>query len=100
MIGEPGAIRALARPLRLRAEEIRELAARLTRQADATPWEGMAAEAMRGAVRRSSGALHRTADLHDEAADALERHADRVATALAVIDRALDALKDALGALS
>jgi len=99
MIGDPGAIRALARPLRQRAEEIRDLGDRLVAQAHTTSWEGLAAEAMRSAVRHSAAGLRRTAALHDDAADALERHADHVATAQATIRAAVHALKDALGAL-
>lgn len=99
MIGDPGAIRALARPLRHRAQEIRDLADRLDRTAHRTRWDGLAAEAMRRAVRGSAGGLRHTAALHDEAGEALERHADHVAAAQAAIRTALSALKDALGAL-
>jgi uncharacterized protein YukE len=99
MIGDPGAIRALARPLRRRADEIRDLADRLVATAVATSWDGLAADAMRGAVRHSADGLRRTAALHDDAADALERHADSVGAAQAAIKRAVEALKDALGAL-
>jgi uncharacterized protein YukE len=96
MIGDPSAIRALARPLRHRADEVRALADRLVGTAQATRWEGLAAEAMRGAVRGSASGLRRTAGIHDDAADALERYADDVAAAQAVIRAALDALKKAL----
>lgn len=96
MIGDPSAIRALARPLRRRADEVRDLADRLVGAAQATRWEGIAAEAMRGAVRGSAGGLRRTADVHDDAADALERYADDVAAAQAVIRDTLHALKQAL----
>jgi len=100
MLGDPGAIRALARPLRHRAEELRELGDQLVGQARSASWEGMAADAMRRAVGGSAHGLRRTADLHDDAAAALERHADRVAAALEAIESALHALKKALGAVA
>ena len=99
MIGDPGAIRALARPLRRRADEIRDLADRLVATAAATSWDGLAADAMRGAVRRSAAGLRRTALLHEDAAEALERHAEHVGAAQAAIKAAVAALKDALGAV-
>lgn len=98
MIGDPSAIRALARPLRRRADEIRDLADRLVATAAATSWDGLAADAMRAAVRRSAVGLRGTATLHDDAADALERHADHVGAAQTAIRAAVTALKDALGA--
>jgi hypothetical protein len=98
MFGDPGAIRALARPLHERAGELRALSGRLVDQARATSWEGLAADAMRAVVGGSAGDLRRTADLHDEAAAALERHADHIAAALAAIERTLHAHKKALGA--
>ena len=100
MIGDPGAIRALARPLRRRADELHTLSDRLVDQARATSWQGVAADAMRVAVGASANGLRRTADLHDEAADALERHADHVAAALAAIEGTLHALKRVMGAVT
>lgn len=92
MLGDPAAISALARALRRRADEIRDLAARLARAADTVAWEGVAAEAMRGAAQRTAGGLRRTAALHDDAADALDRHAHGVS----VVDEALAAATHAL----
>ena len=78
MYGDTTRIRGLADDLRERAAEIRTLADRLVAQADAVAWEGLAADAMRHHTRERAGALQRTAWLHDEAADALDRHARQV----------------------
>ena len=74
MPGDPGAIRALAHRLRTQAEDVRREADRL----DSTPWTGRAAGAARTRGRERAGALRRTAALHDDAADALDRHAREV----------------------
>ena len=42
------------------------------------PWEGLAADAMRARVRAQVEGLRRTADLADDAAVALDQHADEV----------------------
>ena len=62
-------------------------------------WQGVAADAMRTAVRHSAGGLRRTASLHEDAADALEHHAHRVGVVRDAIDDAAHALAHALGAL-
>jgi uncharacterized protein YukE len=100
MIGDPSAIRALARALTRRAEDIHDLAGRVVDQADAVPWQGLAADAMRAAVQHGAAGLRRTAGLHEDAAAALERHADQVAAAQAAIREAVHGLKRVLGALS
>jgi len=104
MFTDPAAIRALARALRRRADEIRDLADQLARAAGAAAWEGAAAEAMRGAVQYGAGGLRRTAGLHDDAADALDRHARSVGMVQEALDAATHALTKALtkvlGALS
>jgi Tfp pilus assembly protein PilN len=88
MYGDTTVIRALAADLRTRAEEIRAAADRLAALAERVPWDGLAADAMRGHARDRTAALRRTARLHDDAADALDRHA-----------REVDRLKDLIAAI-
>mgnify|MGYP000035285379 CR=1 FL=1 len=78
MPGDPGAIRALAHRLRTQADDVRREADRLVARLDSTPWTGRAAGAARTRGRERAGALRRTAALHDDAADALDRHAREV----------------------
>ena len=78
MPGDPDAIRALAHHLRSQAEHVRREADRLVARLDSTPWTGRAADAARTRGRERAGALRRTAALHDDAADALDRHAREV----------------------
>ena len=98
MYGDTTTIRALARDLRTRADEIRAVADHLAARADDVAWRGLAADAMRGHARARSAALRRTAALHDDAADALDRHArevDRVKDLIAAIERKVRGLVDA-----
>lgn len=78
MYGDTTTIRALARRLRERADEIRDLAAGLGASARDVAWDGLAADAMRAHVETRVHALFRAACLHDDAADALDRHAREV----------------------
>ena len=97
MYGDTTAIRALARDLRTRADEIRDEADRLRRLAERVPWEGRAADAMRGHAHDRTTALRRTARLHDDAADALDRHArevDRLHALIAAVERRVRGLLD------
>lgn len=103
MYGDTGTIRALAVRLRERADEIRTEAARLVALAEQVPWEGLAARAMRAHAHDRAAALTRTAARHEDAADALDRHArevDRVKDLIAAIERKvrglLSGLKDRL----
>ena len=107
MYGDTTTIRALARRLRERADEIRDLAAGLTTSAREVAWDGLAADAMRTHVETRVRALYRSACLHDDAADALDRHAhevDRVKdlihqlkeAAEHAVDGAVDKLKELL----
>jgi len=98
MFGDPAAIRALARALRRRAEEIRDLADQLAQAAVTVAWEGVAADTMRAAVQSTAGGLRRTAALHDDAADALDRHADGVGLVQDALDAATHAVTHALTA--
>jgi len=106
MYGDPDAIRGLARALRDRADEIRSQAARLSASAVDVPWEGCTADAMRHHLQGQVGALFRTARLHDDAAEALDRHArevERLQDLIAAIERRamhlLDAARDTFSGL-
>ena len=78
MYGDTGVIRGLARRMRDQADDLRGEADTLVGQAEAVWWTGWAADAMRSRARARGSALRRTATLHDDAAQALERHADEV----------------------
>jgi len=78
MYGDTEAIRALATTIRGHAAAISAEADVLLVRAETTPWEGLAADAMRFRVRAQVVALRHTAELHEDAATALERHADEV----------------------
>lgn len=93
MYGDTEAIRWLARPMREQAEEIRREADRLLRDAETVPWQGLAADAMRTQARSRTQALRHTARLHEDAADALERHAAEVERVKALIAEIEDAVR-------
>jgi uncharacterized protein YukE len=95
MFGDTTTIRALARRLRERADEIRDLSAGLTAAAREVAWQGVAADAMRTHVETRVAALHRTARLHEDAADALDQHAREVDLVKDLLDEAKDAVQDA-----
>ncbi len=78
MYGDTTAIRRLATGLRDQAAEIRSEADRLVARTDAAGWLGRAGDALRDRVRERALALRRAASLHDDAAEALERHAHEV----------------------
>lgn len=106
MYGDTEAIRGLARTMRGQGHALRDEAQRSRSRAEAVAWEGLAADAMRMRVREQTGALRRTAMLADEAAAALDRHADEVdrlkaliAAVEAKVMRLVDAAKDRLDAL-
>ena len=106
MYGDTEAIRALATTIRGHAAAISAEADVLLVRAETTPWEGLAADAMRFRVRAQVVALRHTARLHEDAATALERHADavdRVKALIAAIERTVmdlvSAAKDRLGGL-
>lgn len=85
MYGDTTVIRHLALGLREQAAEIRQQADSVVAAAEATPWRGRAAEAMRASARRHASELRATAELHDDAAIALLRHARRVEETKALI---------------
>ncbi|MCW2774564.1 MAG: hypothetical protein JWN91_2890 [Nocardioides sp.] len=98
MYGDTTTIRALARDLRTRADDIRTEADRLSARADGVDWRGLTADAMRRHAHDRCAALRRTAALHDDAADALDRHArevDRLKDLIAAIERKVHGLIDA-----
>ncbi len=78
MYGDTDAIRALARGLRRQGDDIRWEADGLLARAEGVLWQGVAADAMRCLARYRVAQLKRTARLHDEAAAALDDHADAV----------------------
>jgi hypothetical protein len=103
MYGDPTAIRRLASGLRELAGEIRAEADRLVSRTDAIGWLGEAGCALRERVRDRALALRRSAALHDDAADALERHAREVERLQRLIEeierrviRFVDAARDKL----
>jgi hypothetical protein len=78
MYGDTTAIRRLAAELREQAGDIRTEADRLVSRTDAAGWLGQAGDALRDRVRERSLDLRRSAALHEDAADALDRHAREV----------------------
>lgn len=100
MYGDTTAIRALADRLRERADELRATADRLAARTEQVPWEGLAADTLRRHVRERAGALRHTAVLHDDAAEALDRHArevDRLQDLIAAIERRFHRLLGSVG---
>ncbi|WP_395656667.1 hypothetical protein [Nocardioides sp.] len=94
MWGDTATIRALAGRLRERADEVRDLAARLSAAAREVAWQGVAADAMRRHVEGRVVALLRTARLHEDAAEALEQHAARVDAALDLLTLPLHVVEE------
>ncbi len=78
MYGDTTVIRRRAAELRERADEIRAEADRLVARTDAAGWLGRAGDALRVRVRERALALRRSAGRHDDAAEALDRHAHEV----------------------
>ena len=90
MYGDPTVIRGLARTLRDLADDLRGEADRLVARAEGTLWTGLGADAMRHRARERGTALRRTAERHEDAADALDRHAaevERLQDLIAAIER-------------
>lgn len=85
MYGDTTAIRHLASALHRQGAEIRADAATLLAHAVAAPWVGWAADAMRASAEHQAAGMRHTADLHDEAAAALLRHAHAVEETKALI---------------
>lgn len=104
MYGDTSVIRGLARGMRERAGDIRAEADELAGRAEAVPWTGLAADAMRRLARDHATRLRSSADAHDTAADALDRHAREVEylkdLIAAIEHRALHLLESASGGLA
>ena len=99
MLTDTTGIRHLAARMHDRAQEIRAEAAHVRRRADEVPWQGRSAEAMRGQVAVRLRTLAATADLHDDAAEALLRHARAVDAVTAVVGGAVAAAVHEIGSL-
>jgi hypothetical protein len=107
MYGDTTVIRGLARRLRDQGADIRAEADSLAGHAEAVRWVGLAADAMRALARAHAGDLRQCAARHDDAADALDRHArevDHLEDLIAAIERrvrgVLDSAGHALGGLA
>ena len=90
MYGDTAVIRALARRLREQGSEIRVEADALEGRAEAVPWTGVAADAMRQLAGDHAGGLRTCAGLHEDAAEALERLArevDHLKALIAAVER-------------
>src|SRR5919112_4550574 len=85
MYGDTAAGRKRVAQLREQGGDIRALAARLVSQAEAVPWHGKAADAMRERIKERASHLRTAAAHHETAADSLARHLVEV-----------DALKEAI----
>jgi hypothetical protein len=99
MYGDTAAGRKRVAQLREQGGDIRALAARLVAQAEAAPWHGKAADAMRERIRERANHLRTVAGHHETAADSLARHLTEVDTLKEAIDtrahRATSLVEDA-----
>ena len=86
MYGDTAAGRRRVAQLREQGGDIRALAARLVSQAEAVPWHGKAAEAMRERIKERASHLRAAATHHETAADSLARHLGEVDTLKEAID--------------
>lgn len=89
MYGDTAVIRAMARSMRERAEDLVTDADQLSRCLEETRWSGLAASAMHRVAGEQALRLRCSADAHEGAADALDRHAEEV-----------DRLKDLIAAIA
>ncbi len=100
MYGDTAVIRGLARGLREQGQEILAEADALAGRAEAVPWTGLAADAMRRLARDHAGGLRTCAVLHEDAAEALERHArevDQLKDLIAAVERRVLRILDDVG---
>ncbi len=86
MYGDTAAGRKRVAQLREQSGDIRALATRLVSQAEAVPWHGKAADAMRERIKERAGHLRAAAAHHETAADSLARHLAEVDTLKEAID--------------
>lgn len=80
MYGDTAAGRKRVAQLREQGGDIRALAARLVSQAEAVPWHGKAADAMRERIKERADHLRAAAAQHETAAESLARHLAEVDT--------------------
>ena len=78
MYGDPAAGRRRVAQLREQSGDIRALAQRLVSQAEAVPWHGKAADAMRERIKGRADHLRAAAAHHEDAAESLARHLTEV----------------------
>lgn len=90
MYGDTTVIRRLAQQMDEQAVDIRADADELVSGAELVKWEGKAAVAMRNRMNERAIKLRKTADEHEDAAQALRHHADEV-------DRLKELIKDIAG---
>jgi hypothetical protein len=86
MYGDTAAGRKRVAQLREQGGDIRALAARLVAQAEAVPWHGKAADAMRERIQERANHLRAVAAHHETAADSLAKHLIEVDTLKEAID--------------
>ena len=86
MYGDTAAGRKRVAQLREQGGDIRALAARLVSQAEAVPWHGKAADAMRERIKERAAHLRAAAAHHETAAESLARHLGEVDTLKEAID--------------
>ena len=87
MYGDTAAGRKRVAQLREQGGDIRALAARLVSQAEAVPWHGKAADAMRERIKERAAHLRTAAARHETAADSLAHHLAEVDTLKEAIDQ-------------
>ncbi|WP_299931277.1 hypothetical protein [uncultured Nocardioides sp.] len=87
MYGDTAAGRKRVAQLREQGGDIRALAARLVSQAEAVPWRGKAADAMRERVKERAAHLRSAAAHHETAADSLAHHLTEVESLKEAIDQ-------------
>ena len=78
MYGDTAAGRKRAAQLREQGGDIRTLATRLVSQAEAVPWHGKAADAMRERIKERAAHLRSAAAQHETAAESLGKHLTEV----------------------
>ncbi len=86
MYGDTAVGRKRVAQLREQSGDIRALASRLVSQAEAVPWHGKAADAMRERIKDRANHLRTAAAHHETAADSLAKHLSEVDTLKEAID--------------
>ena len=86
MYGDTAVGRKRVAQLREQSGDIRALAARLVSQAEAAPWHGKAADAMRERIKERANHLRTAAAHHETAAESLAKHLGEVDSLKEAID--------------